>query len=788
MPVSPRNKILITASFATLVVIALFSWGIYQIRSQEIHKIELQMQNKAWNYASQLDAYLHDLGRVATATAIYAQVHPKVTEKQIYKQLRANLEQSPNIFGAAMAFEPSQYRRKALFAPYVYRSKTGIQQMDIGGSDGYDYTDKEWQWWHTPRNSGKATWSPAYFDKGAGNILMTSYSAPFKRHGKFWGVTTVDIELTHLKSVLSDTNKKMPLFMLLDQEGHYIYHPKPEKIMQSTLFDNAKKTNKAELKSVWQRLKSSQAGVLKTDSWGDSGAMLWVMHAPIAATGWVFTSWVTEEQALAGSSTYLWGITSFLLSAMLFVIIGLIYITQLALKALVTKNQQSLDTADKTQPKKLADPISITIILSLLLFLLFTLAWFFLVEQKTVNHLTIAAGHRDSESYALAQAIAQVTPKYHPDIKIQVLETDGSKQNVALLEKNLVQLATVLADTDMPPAATLMANLYPDAFQLIVQADSAIHSVADLKGHRIALPTKDSSQYNTFWSLADHYGLTQADLEYRSMSNGAASFALLDKAIDALFWVSAPGSSAILDLIEAGNLRLIPINQAEALQLDQPALQIGVIPVGSYRGNPAVPAEDLATAMVPRLLVTHEKLDPELVSRITSVLFERRRELVNVIPLAGFITAPDKNNVFLPIHEGAQNFYDRDEPSFVEEYVDIIALILSVIAVIFSSVLHLLSDKKKQLVDAYNRELLDLCDTARKSFNYQQLFDIKDKLLDMLSELVLAEAEGEITTEAFESFAFTWKAVNESVRDRLLLDLEHHHHKPQPSEEQQDAD
>ena len=48
-------------------------------------------------------------------------------------------------------------------------------------------------------------------------------------------------------------------------------------------------------------------------------------------------------------------------------------------------------------------------------------------------------------------------------------------------------------------------------------------------------------------------------------------------------------------------VRLIPIEQANALAIKHPAITAGSIPQGSYRGNPPLPDRDQPTAMVERM-------------------------------------------------------------------------------------------------------------------------------------------------------------------------------------------
>ena len=243
------------------------------------------------------------------------------------------------------------------------------------------------------------------------------------------------------------------------------------------------------------------------------------MFAPIASTDWIFASWVPESDAMFASSLGLKRMAYFFIVALLLVLSGIVY---LAWQSLQKTPEQLASAGQSNDGNGMLRQVKIGYILSLLLFLLFALVWFFVVKQAPVNNLAIAAGHKGSESYDIAEAIADITHKFHPDINIEVLETDGSSQNMHLVEEGLVQLATVQADTDMAADARLIAELYPDAFQLLVRADSDIYSVADLKGHRIALPTKGSGQYKTFWYLANHFGLTESDLDHKSMSSSAA--------------------------------------------------------------------------------------------------------------------------------------------------------------------------------------------------------------------------------------------------------------------------
>lgn len=79
---------------------------------------------------------------------------------------------------------------------YLTIDSTGIiHNMQLKGSD-YDYFKKEW--YAAAIETGKGKWSIPYFDEGAGESEMTTFSVPFTTTGGISGVVTSDIFLNEL--------------------------------------------------------------------------------------------------------------------------------------------------------------------------------------------------------------------------------------------------------------------------------------------------------------------------------------------------------------------------------------------------------------------------------------------------------------------------------------------------------------------------------------------------------------------------------------------------------------
>jgi len=391
-------------------------------------------------------------------------------------------------------------------------------------------------------------------------------------------------------------------------------------------------------------------------------------------------------------------------------------------------------------------------------------------QERAEVTLILGAGPVDTEGFSLAQAVSDVVQSHHPSIRILVVPTQGSAQNAELLGSRGLDLAIIQAEMRTPPAARLIAPLFSDAYQLLAREGSGIRSPGDLRGKTVAVPVRGSAGFGSFWSVAAHYGMDESGLTALPMSVEAATWALGSEAVDALFLSRPPGSSVVRRVIDAGNAYVVPIEQAAAIQLNRPALEVGVVPKGSYRGEPPVPPADLSTATVRILLTGREDLDASLIRDITEVLFERRRELMERSPLAGFILSPDRSaGTYLPVHDGAQRYYDRERPSFLQENAEVIALLLSIGALGISSLFRMADQGRRRRLEAYNAEMLALYGEVKDSHDPVAIGTKREEMLQVLVRVLDDAEEGQVTEEGFQVFSLTWQAVYGALRDRLVL-------------------
>jgi len=418
-------------------------------------------------------------------------------------------------------------------------------------------------------------------------------------------------------------------------------------------------------------------------------------------------------------------------------------------------------------------PPRLRILLIAIVWLVAVLGMVLWLSGSGVTRLAVAGGPAGSETLELSTAIAKAINKSSRGLVLVVFETGGSRENVRLMQEGRVDLGTLQADMPAPDIVQGIATLYKDAYHLIARDDADIESFNDLPGHRIAIPPETSGQYNSFWFIANHYGIPRSELNALPMGEAAANFAMAQGQVDAVFRVRAAGNPAIRELIGDKDLHLVTIDQSQALALKQPAIDSGVIPRGSYRGYPALPKQDMDTAVVERLLVARADLDSNLVYKITRAIFEHRSEILESSKLAGFIgPIPEDAASVVTAHPGARSYYDREKPGFMQQNARLVSAILYMLAIVCSGLLAMRTHwvrSRRVRMHGFNARLMEIAAGAKEESDRAQLLARKQQLIDMLSEVV-KDLEGErVNQEEFEHFSFTWQAVDALVRDRLNL-------------------
>ncbi|MCM5570752.1 TAXI family TRAP transporter solute-binding subunit [Burkholderiaceae bacterium FT117] len=283
------------------------------------------------------------------------------------------------------------------------------------------------------------------------------------------------------------------------------------------------------------------------------------------------------------------------------------------------------------------------------------------------QQVRLMTGPQGGSWYPLGGAIANIADKT-AGIKVQVLPGAGIA-NVKAVEAGKADMgfgnsiSTVdgvagRAPFDTPAKNVCnVATLYPQYFQIVVNADSGINSLADIKGKPIAVqPKGNTAEFITVQAL-QVYGLKYSDAARVSHVSYTDAVSLMKDNNAQLFTLgtTVPASS-IMDLASARDIRLLsmPDDKFADMRKLNPGYTKLTIPAGSYpKQDKDVQAVGYATHLIARC-----DLDENVVYNVLKGMVANNADLTAIAKVMGKTTPKIMaEDIGVPLHKGAAKFY-----------------------------------------------------------------------------------------------------------------------------------
>lgn len=206
----------------------------------------------------------------------------------------------------------------------------------------------------------------------------------------------------------------------------------------------------------------------------------------------------------------------------------------------------------------------------------------------------------------------------------------------------------------------VISGLYGEAVHLVTMRGSDIHSLEDLRGHRVSIDLRGSGTFGIASLILDAAGLNSTNTEILEERADHAADMLLAGEIDAFFFVAGAPVRVIADLTNLNMVRLVPLSGPAVNRLigGEPYLTGYVIPGGTYLDQPSV-----ETIGVTALWIVSDEADQDLVYRITRALWNpKNRSQLAQGPAQARVTNPRVaiEGVPIPFHPGAEQFYEEE--------------------------------------------------------------------------------------------------------------------------------
>lgn len=409
---------------------------------------------------------------------------------------------------------------------------------------------------------------------------------------------------------------------------------------------------------------------------------------------------------------------------------------------------------------------------------------FLFLANKSGQVPRLSAGQSGGVYLPLALSIAEICENSGDGLKIEVLESEGSAENAARLRAGEAELALIQNDTPSDDSFRTLVPMHPDVLHFLVAADSGITDLSGITGRRVAIGLPHSGSDHLGRALLNHF---EVDLspptELMPMTIGEACTRLAAGEIDGLLMVLHLKSQTIEDLISSSRVRMVPIgddigpgSEIEGFRLSYPYVEPFLVPRHSYampRGNsPGIPTRPVPTVAVRSILAARSDLPDPVARQLTRRIIENRSRITVAGRTISMVGDPDEvERLQFPLHDGAAQYFSRNEPGFFVRYADVLALVFTILAALYGMVRSgrkWFVQRQKNRIDAYYLELNRLLDRMLEPLTDEELREIQRRL-QRIRSIALRQLAKErlLPDESFRIFQTVLAEAGAQARYRL---------------------
>jgi TRAP transporter TAXI family solute receptor len=284
----------------------------------------------------------------------------------------------------------------------------------------------------------------------------------------------------------------------------------------------------------------------------------------------------------------------------------------------------------------------------------------------SANEIKMMTGPQGGSWVPLGGQLKDIWEKAVPGLAIQVMPGAGIANARGVDEgKADVGFGNSISTVDgvhgkapfTKPATNIcnLATLYPQYFQFIVNADSGINTIADLKGKAITTQQRGNTGEQITRQLLEVNGLSYKDLKVSFVGYSDSVNQMKDGHAVAFGLNTQVPAGAIMDLAAARDIRLLDQSSSLAAMRElNPGYKLITVPKGSYPKQD----EDVHVIGFYTHIVASCKLPADEVYSMTKQIAVNTKTLATVAKDIGSLTpAGMAADIGVPFHPGAAKFY-----------------------------------------------------------------------------------------------------------------------------------
>jgi TRAP-type uncharacterized transport system substrate-binding protein len=406
--------------------------------------------------------------------------------------------------------------------------------------------------------------------------------------------------------------------------------------------------------------------------------------------------------------------------------------------------------------------------------------------QNKAHKLNIAASNHSTSNHSAALTLKKELEN-NTKLKLSITENlHTSKDNlISVLEGNsdlgIIQNTINYEDFGYDEAfinqhIRTILPLYDQVLFIIYNKKHHSDNLKELlTGKRVGFGKKDGGDAWMVQEVFDYLGIP--DSIYTPVYTDYANN-IVGNNIDISCSVTSYNNPRIVKMLRDNNNQIFSFEQtsnidhigsaASGIGLKNTTISEFVIPRYSYGLYPENPILTVCTQAV---LICNKSMDEDISHRIIEDILAHKTLLANNNPIYDMINENfNSHKLRFPLHLGVKMFLDRNKPSFLEKYAEVMALIVTILALLFggiSSLRNWQKMKKKDRIDIYYQKVIDtderILNVKNKSdleIIENHLFQIRDEAFELLIEEKL------IADESFNIFLRLLESSLRRIEDK----------------------
>ncbi|MEM7504469.1 MAG: TAXI family TRAP transporter solute-binding subunit [Pseudomonadota bacterium] len=272
----------------------------------------------------------------------------------------------------------------------------------------------------------------------------------------------------------------------------------------------------------------------------------------------------------------------------------------------------------------------------------------------------------------------------------------------------LVDFGIVEEPAQRQPGLSTVAPLYPSILHALHRKEREVGSFPDLiRGQRVYAGPIGGTAWRLLQQLSGDYMIS--DVDYTVLPDPWTAEPDVYFILGGLLGDDQRSALSDYELYSFGDAQRMGFGtQAEGLALKYPNIRPFILPESVYGSFNPEPVLTIATRTV---LVTREDFDPDLTYRIARELFENAHAIAAEYHLVmnELNHKVDADALALPLHPGARVYVDKDEPTVVERYAEVVGVGLTIVAALGSGLLavwRMGKTRRKDRIDVYYQRVL----------------------------------------------------------------------------------